>query len=127
MPDRPPSWITTLARASLCLGARSARTEDAPRSTSAVRSAAMRELAQAITLVLAPAGTRSELIPEPIYRFDDPARTFSDGTIWAFGKSGRPGAMLCLSLEKADLPKPGIAGPIHPYYRFDRPAVGLAD
>jgi hypothetical protein len=78
----------------------SATAQDGPRSTSAARSAAMRELAQAITLVPAPAGTKSELIPEPIYRWDDPARLFSDGTIWAFGKSGRPDALLCLSLEK---------------------------
>jgi hypothetical protein len=81
MPDRPPIWITTLALVSLCLGARSARTEDAPRSTSAVRSASMRELSQAITLVLAPAGTRSELIPRPIPRyslFDRPAVGVAD-------------------------------------------------
>jgi hypothetical protein len=60
----------------------------------------MRELAQAITLAPAPTGAKSELISEPIYRFDDPARLFSDGTIWAFGKSGGPDALLCLSLEK---------------------------
>ena len=91
-----------MALVGLCLAASSARTQEGPPSTSAARSAAMRELARAITLVPAPAGTKSELISEPIYRFDDPARFFSDGTIWAFGKSGRPDALLCLSLEKND-------------------------
>ena len=89
-----------MALVGLTLADTSTRAQEGPPSTSAARSAAMRELAQAITLVPAPAGTKSELISEPIYRFDDPARLFSDGTIWAFGKSGRPDALLCLSLEK---------------------------
>ena len=40
-------------------------------------------------------------MPEPIYRFDDPARQFSDGTIWAWGRSGRPAALLTLAKERA--------------------------
>jgi hypothetical protein len=66
------------------------------------RSAAMAELARAITLVPGQAGKKSELLPDPIYRFDDPARLFSDGTLWAFGRSGRPDALLCLSLQRDD-------------------------
>jgi hypothetical protein len=86
----------------LCLAASSARTQDGGPSTSSARSGAMRELARAISLAPATTAAKSELISEPIYRFDDPARRFSDGTIWAFGKSGRPDALLCLSLEKND-------------------------
>jgi hypothetical protein len=100
MPDRSTISVALLALVGFCLAATSTSSQNGPPSTSAARSAAMRELAQAITLVPAPAGTKSELISEPIYRFDDPARLFSDGTIWAFGKSGRPDALLCLSLEK---------------------------
>jgi hypothetical protein len=100
MRDHPIAWIASMALIGLCLAASSARTQDEPPSTSAARTAAMRELAQAITLVSTPTGTKAELISEPIYRFDDPARRFSDGTIWAFGKSGRPDALLCLSLER---------------------------
>lgn len=74
--------------------------EDGP--SSAARSAEMRELAGAITLVPASVGTKAELIPEPIYRFDDPARGHPDGTLWAFGRTGRPAALLCLALEKTD-------------------------
>jgi hypothetical protein len=102
MLDRPPILIATLALVGICLAAKAAMPQDGPPSTSAARSAAMRELAQAITLVPAATGTKSELIGEPIYRWDDPARLFSDGTIWAYGKSGRPDALLCLSLEKND-------------------------
>ena len=107
MLDRPPIRIASLDLVGLCTFASTAKTQDGPPSTSAARSAAMRDLAQANTLVPAAAGTKSELISEPIYRRDDPARLFSDGTIWAFGKSGRPDALLCLSLlddrEVADL------------------------
>jgi hypothetical protein len=78
-----------------------AQSKDAAPS-SAARFLAMRELAGALTLVPALGTARAERIAEPIYRFDDPARSFSDGTLWAFGKSGRPAALLCLSLEKAD-------------------------
>ncbi len=91
-----------MAFCGLCLAAPSATAQNTPPSTLAARLAAMRELAQAITLAPAPAGRKADLISEPIYRFDDPAREFSDGTIWAFGKSGRPDALLCLSLEKND-------------------------
>jgi hypothetical protein len=102
MPDRPPIQIAAMALIGFVLAASSARAQDGPPATPTARSAAMRELARAITLVPAPAGTRSELIAEPIYRFDDPARLFSDGMVWAFGKSGRPDALFCLSLEKDD-------------------------
>ena len=102
MPDRPPIWVASMAIVAICLPASSARAQDAPASTSKARFAAMREMAEAITLVPSNAESKSELISNPIYRFDDPARLFSDGTIWAFGRSGRPDALLCLSLEKND-------------------------
>ena len=102
MPNRRPMRIALLAVISLCLPTLSARTRTArPRHRRPGRRPCG-ELARAITLEPAPAGTKSELISEPIFRFDDPARRFSDGTIWAFGKSGRPDALLCLSLEKDD-------------------------
>ena len=33
-------------------------------------------------------------IPNPVFRYDDPARGFEDGTIWAFGDKGRPLALM---------------------------------
>src|SRR5271154_3171898 len=42
-----------------------------------------------------------ERLAEPIYRFDDPARQFSDGSVWAWGRSGRPAGLLTLAKERA--------------------------
>ncbi|HWB07801.1 MAG TPA: hypothetical protein VG826_01060 [Pirellulales bacterium] len=36
------------------------------------------------------------LVTDPIFRFSDPARTFSDGTIWAWGEKGRPAALITI-------------------------------
>ncbi len=33
------------------------------------------------------------IVDKPLLRFDDPARGFHDGTIWAFGTTGRPAAL----------------------------------
>lgn len=38
-----------------------------------------------------------ELIAHPLFRFSDSARGYSDGTIWAWGKTGRPVAILTVS------------------------------
>jgi hypothetical protein len=38
-------------------------------------------------------------VDEPSYRWDDPARRFGDGTVWVFGKTGRPAGLLTLSLN----------------------------
>ena len=60
----------------------------------AERLAAMRALADGVTVETAYLGGHQKLerLAEPIYRFDDPARRFSDGTVWAWGRSGRPAA-----------------------------------
>ncbi|MGH7139666.1 MAG: hypothetical protein ACREHD_28335, partial [Pirellulales bacterium] len=48
--------------------------------------------------VLAGESERNELplIKDPIFRFSDPARASSDGTIWAWGKKGRPAALITI-------------------------------
>lgn len=68
-------------------------------SKSSKRSAEMREIAHSIAIAR---GDRAGVRPleEPIYRFDDPTRDFSDGTVWAFGETGRPPALLTISLKK---------------------------
>ena len=42
---------------------------------------------------------RLDRLAEPLYRYDDPARRYSDGTVWAWGPSGRPSALLTLSMQ----------------------------
>jgi hypothetical protein len=72
--------------------------QKADAATSKARADRMRELARGIA-VESPDGKKFELSPEPIYRFADPTRAFSDGTVWAFGKPGRPEALFTVSLE----------------------------
>lgn len=43
-----------------------------------------------------------KLCGEPILRFNDPARDFSDATIWAWGNQGRPIALLSMERYDAD-------------------------
>ena len=38
-------------------------------------------------------GAEVKIVDKPILRFDDPARAFYDGTLWAYGTSGRPVAL----------------------------------
>ena len=68
-------------------------------STSSKRSAEMRDIARSIAIARGDR-VRAESLKEPVYRFDDPTRDFSDGTVWAFGENGRPPALLTISLKK---------------------------
>ena len=65
----------------------------------AERLGAMRALADQLTVETASPGAQRKLerVAEPVYRFDDPARRFADGTVWAWGRSGRPAALLTLA------------------------------
>jgi hypothetical protein len=42
--------------------------------------------------------TRVELMPEPLHRWNDPTRDFSDGAVWVWGREGRPLAALAMEL-----------------------------
>jgi hypothetical protein len=69
----------------------------------AARLRAAQAIADRVTVETASPGAhqRLERVPEPIYRFDDPARRFTDGSIWAWGRSGRPAALLTMAKERA--------------------------
>jgi len=60
-----------------------------------------------------------EMIREPLFRFNDPARDFSDGSIWGFGTRGRPVALLSLSLH----PLNGGLGWLYEINSLARPPV----
>lgn len=60
-----------------------------------------------------------ELIEEPLFRFNDAARDFPDGTLWAWGRTGRPAALLCLALYT---PAKGAEGYV---YEFISLSAGL--
>jgi hypothetical protein len=63
----------------------------------------MRGIADGVAVEASSSGASRKLerMPEPIFRFDDPARRFSDGTIWAWGRTGRPAAVLTLAQARA--------------------------
>jgi hypothetical protein len=69
---------------------------------------AMRAIADSVLVAgtSSGAGVRLKRLAEPVYRFDDPARQFSDGTVWAWSRSGRPDCLLTLS--KARPPEGGL-------------------
>ncbi|MDR3637512.1 MAG: hypothetical protein P4L84_27150 [Isosphaeraceae bacterium] len=64
------------------------------------RSKTAREIAQGVRVKSADGATAFPIMAEPIYRFEDPARTFSGGAVWAYGKTGRPAALVTIALEK---------------------------
>jgi hypothetical protein len=84
---------------SVLLIALSVATSVGEESEPSQRSAEMQEIARSIALKRV---DRAKAGPpkEPIYRFDDPTRDFSDGTVWTFGETGRPPALLTISLKK---------------------------
>jgi hypothetical protein len=74
----------------------------------AARLVAMRAIADGVAVETASPGAHQKLerLAEPIYRFDDPARQYSDGTVWAWCQSGRPVALLTLSKDRS--PEEGL-------------------
>ena len=79
--------------------------DDAPSPPAQRQSAmarAMRAEAEEVVIEVKRGEAREKvgLRGEPAYRFDDPARGFLDGMVWACGRSGRPVALLTVSAEK---------------------------
>jgi hypothetical protein len=66
------------------------------------RMRAMRAMADTITIREVRGGTEVKLkrLADPVYRYNDPARQFSDGSIWAWGETGRPAALFTLAKER---------------------------
>ena len=61
----------------------------------------MKELARAFKVVAIAGNDRIplKLAPEPLHRFTDPTRQKSDGVVWVWRLSGRPGALLVIEPE----------------------------
>ena len=113
----------------------SAFTQDGE-SPSTARSKAMSKVVKPIAIELKN-GAKADLLDEPIYRFNDPTRDFPDGGVWAFGKEGRPPALLTIALKKR--PQGGAfwlleftsiaGGPVHAsergqtFWSPDRPGI----
>lgn len=63
----------------------------------------MRAMADGITIEETWRGgrTRSERLAEPAYRFDVADRNVTDGTVWIWGRSGRPSAVMTVTKHRA--------------------------
>ena len=64
--------------------------------SSASRLRELTALAKAVVIKEAgkPDARPAELVPEPIFRYDDPPRQIEDATLWVYGRPGRPTAAL---------------------------------
>src|SRR6516165_2904210 len=70
--------------------------------------AAMQRIASGTTVTVTDETSRDvDIIPNALFRFHDPARNQSDGTIWGFGTTGRPAALLTLTLHPRTEGPPG--------------------
>ncbi len=74
------------------------KTEDQPNREAQLTG--MRRIAEGVKVTVTDDEPHeAERIAEPLFRYNDPARDFSDGSIWGYGKKGRPAAILSVSLH----------------------------
>jgi hypothetical protein len=87
----------------LIVGCAAIAQEPGASDSAAARLGTMRAVADGFSVTTAGKGEHELLqrLEEPVYRFDDPARRFSDGAVWAWGRSGRPAALLTLAKQPA--------------------------
>jgi hypothetical protein len=85
--------------AAACLGLVGPNYGDAGKAS---RLKAMRAVTREAALKAGGEGARVpvERVEDPLYRFDDPTRGSDDATIGAWGRHGRPAALLTLSVLK---------------------------
>jgi hypothetical protein len=64
------------------------------------RLAEMKQIADSFQAIVFDGGTRTPAarVPEPLYRWNDPTREFSDGTLWFWKHSGRPIGVVAIEL-----------------------------
>ncbi len=92
-------WLPLVA---VLLGQAPAPAVEKPEAAlSADRFKPMRMILEDITMAMnSPRDHKAvEAIAEPIYIFDDPTRRLSDGAVWAWGRAGRPAAILSISMK----------------------------
>jgi hypothetical protein len=77
-----------------------ARGQSLDETASTARAERLRQMQQRFSGMKAvrkePAETPIEPMSEPLLRFNDPSRGFFDGAIWAWGRTGRPAALLAI-------------------------------
>jgi hypothetical protein len=86
-------------------GVHQSTAQDAPTparkdSDRATRFNEMKQIAGSFHMAISDGGTRTptKMVQEPLYRWSDPTRDFSDGTLWFWKSSGRPIAVVAVEL-----------------------------
>lgn len=114
--SRLNSWVVTrvmviisISAVVASLGFASTRGDDASKETGqAARLGPMREIVDWLTLE-APSPRlpgKVERMADPIYIYTDPARDFPYGAVWAWGRAGRPIALLSIAAEQKSAMEP---------------------
>jgi hypothetical protein len=90
---------------------------DSSSDTQAYRSAEMKHLVEAYRAFQGQGPSRHQvaLKREPLHRWNDPTRDFSDGSLWAWGEKGRPIALVAVELY----PHPRGIGTGDPTWAFE--------
>jgi len=106
LPNRPWAPASAILLLTLAIAAAPARGQGpAPGDGErAGRLAEMQALVRTLRITdpARPAREPVPLMPEPLHRWSDPTRALSDGSLWAFGKAGRPVALVAAELYGGD-------------------------
>ncbi|MDB5350358.1 MAG: hypothetical protein JWN86_1605 [Planctomycetota bacterium] len=92
------SWVTSLVV--LLISSLGVAQEPDPKDDRAARLEEMTRLIKDLKIsdTSRPSADDAVVSPQPLHRWNDPTRDFSDGTLWAFGSVGRPVALGTMEL-----------------------------
>ncbi len=90
------SFVLFVLVISLVEVARGQDADDDPIRARQKRLQLMQELISQVKVYVGTEKTEIERIEKHLMRHDDASRNYKDGTLWAFGKRGRPAAMIIL-------------------------------
>lgn len=82
--------------------------EESDKSIEQERLDVMREHAQQMRFRSNIAGFPKSLVDQPLFRYDDQARGYVDGTVWRLGTAGRPKAIITTELHPKYYGEPRI-------------------
>ena len=86
----------------LCLNGSLLVADDTETAARQERLAAMRQRAEALQLKIGEKPELRRVGKEPLFRYSDPARTTTDGTLWLWTQAERPIAAACLFNDSRD-------------------------
>ena len=94
------SCLATILSAVLSITSAAQEPVAAKKESNAAQLEEMGRIVRMITISRNDSGTRRplEMRAEPLHRWNDPTRGFSDGALWVWGSTGRPAALTAVEL-----------------------------